>query len=708
MDLQSNKFYTIKELPGIIKSIGEIKFSRKKKKRKYMELSCAFDIETSSWYENGHKRACMYVWQFGIDGYCFIGRTWKEFIDFYNCLIELLAVTPEYCLIVYVHNLAYEFQFIRKWFKWEKVFAIKSRTPVYARTCEGVEFRCSYILSGYSLAKLAEQLHTHTIKKLVGDLDYRLIRHSKTQLTDAEKAYCMNDILIVMAYIDERMHADKSISNIPLTKTGYVRRYCKNACFYDPDIPRKKSYKHFRYHEMISSLTIEKDEYTELKEAFEGGFTHAGAFYSGVVVNDVTSYDFTSSYPYVMVSEQFPMSKGKHVRITSIEEFETYLKYYACMFRADFYGIKDTFIYDHYISASKCRGIQNAVKDNGRIVSADHIQITLTEKDFEVIRKTYKWESLTVSGFWVYHKAYLPTDFIKAILKLYADKTQLKNVAGKEAEYQSAKEMANSAYGMAVMDVVQEENEYENDAWKPTCIPDLQACINSYNSSYGRFLFYPWGVWVTAYARYNLWTGIYNLAEDYVYADTDSIKGINMHEHMDYIENYNKIVRIKLEHACRYHNIDISETEPQTIKGIKKPLGVYDYDGHYARFKTLGAKRYMVEDGETGEINITVSGLNKARTVPFICEGWNISTDDEISQNDPFSRFCDELFVPGEFTGKMTHTYIDDEIKGYVTDYRGKRARYHEHSCIHMENADYSLSISEEYLSFLQDRREID
>lgn len=706
MHLQENKTYTIEDLPGIIKTFDDIKFSRKKKKIKYFELPCAFDIETSSWYEGTQKRACMYVWQFGINGYCFMGRTWEEFKEFYNKLIDLLSVNPEFVLLVYVHNLAYEFQFMRKWFEWSHVFAIKSRTPVYARTAEGVEFRCSYILSGYSLAKLAEQLRMHNVKKMVGDLDYSLIRHSETPLTAAEKQYCLNDVLVVMAYIDERMHADGSIGNIPLTKTGYVRKYCKNACMYDKTIPRKKSFKQYRYHKLMQGLTLEPDEYMELKEAFSGGFTHAGAFYSGVTLKDVTSYDFTSSYPYVMVSEQFPMSKGKHVKITSNEEMDNYLKYYACMFRADFYDIEDTFIYDHYISASKCRNVQKAVKDNGRIVKAEHIQITLTEKDYAVIRHTYKWRKLVISGFWVYQKGYLPTDFVKSILKLYADKTELKGVKGKEEEYLSSKEMINACYGMTVTDIVQEENVYEDNMWLPGSFPDLQACLNTYNASYGRFLYYPWGVWVTACARYNLWTGIYELAEDYVYADTDSIKAVNMDKHMKYINQYNDTAKIKLKKACMHHGIDVELTEPKTIKGVSKPLGVWDYDGHYNRFKTLGAKRYMIED-EDG-INITVSGLNKRATVPFLCEGWNISLDGKTAKNDPFDRFSDTLFVPGEFTGKKTHTYIDEETSGQVTDYTGKTCAYHEHSCIHMENADYSLSISEEYLSYLEDRREIE
>lgn len=699
MRLVSNPL-NVNELPRIIDELGEIKTSRKKDGIRYLEISCAFDIETSSWRNRkGDKQACMYVWQFGICGHVFMGRTWQEFIQLYTALIELLDLSDERYMIVYVHNLAYEFQFMRKWFTWSKVFAIKSRTPVYARTDGGIEFRCSYILSGYSLEKLADQLQTYQIHKRVGALDYTLIRHSKTPLTPEEIGYCVNDVLVVMAYIDERITADGSIGKIPLTKTGYVRRYCKNQCFYTEGKPRRKDYKRVRFRDMIKRLTIEPEEYIELKEAFSGGFTHASAFYSGVTVNDVTSYDFTSSYPYVMVSEQFPMTKGKRVKITSEAQFYDYLKYYSCMFRVDFYGLKDTFIYDHYISSSKCRNIQNAVRDNGRIVSADHLQITLTEKDFLIIRKTYEWDEMVISSFYVYERAYLPTDIVRAILKLYADKTTLKGVPGKETEYLASKEMVNACYGMMVTDIMQEDNKYENDIWLPAEPGDIQHALNVYNTSYGRFLFYPWGVWVTSASRYNLWTGIYELGEDYVYSDTDSIKAVNIDKHMDYINKYNERAKRKLEKACRVHGIPFEMTEPKTIKGEKKPLGVWDYDGHFDRFRTLGAKRYMVDND--GDINITVSGLNKHTTVPYLCDGWRINLKDKTPVNDPFETFKTSLYVPGDYTGKMTHTYIDETCKGTIIDYMGNKTRYYEKSIIHLEKADYTLSVSQEYADYL-------
>lgn len=691
--------YSYKDFKKIISAEADsYLLSRRKNKVHYYEIPCAFDIETSSWYEGTEKRACMYVWQFGINGHVFMGRTWRQFINMLKVCADVLSLYDELRLICYCHNFSYEFQWLRHWLKWDKVFCVKSRTPVYAISSIGIEFRCSYLLSGYSLANLANQLQQHEVRKMTGDLDYGLIRNSKTTLTEKEIGYCVNDVLVVMAYIQEKIDTEGSISRIPLTKTGYVRRYCRNACFYPAGEFDKKSFQRWDFSQFIRSLSLEPEEYESLKRVFSGGYTHASAFYSGVTVDNADSYDFTSSYPYVMVAEQFPMSKGERIRITSEEEFYRNIKYYACMFDIEIEMIEDTFIYEHYISASKCSIKENYVSDNGRVVRADRLRLTVTDIDFLIIRKTYKWKSITISNFWRYKRGYLPTNLVKAILKLYSDKTTLKGIEGKEAEYLNSKEMVNACYGMMVTAVIRKEIEYGED-WLPERMPDTAESINAYNTAFGRFLFYPWGVWVTSYARRNLWTGILEYGSDYVYSDTDSLKGVNSSEHMEYIEKYNAGVRQKLIRACKYHNIDISLTEPQTVRGIKKPLGVWDYDGHYERFKTLGAKRYMVET-EKG-VNITVAGLNKGATVPFLCDGWFTDLQSRQEHNSPFDRFSDDLYVPAEYTGKSIHTYIDDPIRGTVTDYQGNTAAYYEKSCVHMEGAEYTLSLSQEYIDFI-------
>src|SRR5699024_6659130 len=136
-------------------------------------------------------------------------------------------------LVVYVHNLGFEFQFMRKYFKWENVFTVDEREPIIAQTNNGIEFRDSYILSGYSLDKTAKMLTKHDTKKLTGDLDYSLIRHYGTELTLKEVQYIVNDVQIVLDYINEQRELYGNITRIPITNTRRVRDYVRNHCFYD-------------------------------------------------------------------------------------------------------------------------------------------------------------------------------------------------------------------------------------------------------------------------------------------------------------------------------------------------------------------------------------------------------------------------------------------------------------------------------------------
>ena len=134
-------------------------------------------------------------------------------------------------LIVYVHNLPYEWQFIRKHFSWDKVFFLEDRKPVKARI-GGIEFRCSLKLSGgKSLQNVGKDLQKHKMEKKVGDLDYNLIRTALTPLTEKELGYCEYDIRVLNAYSEEKIEQDGGIDRIPLTNTGYVREYCRRACF---------------------------------------------------------------------------------------------------------------------------------------------------------------------------------------------------------------------------------------------------------------------------------------------------------------------------------------------------------------------------------------------------------------------------------------------------------------------------------------------
>lgn len=648
------------------------------KKITYYNVPAAFDIEVSSFYQDGEKRACMYVWQFGILNWVTYGRTWDEYKAFIQVLSTILNLNSQKRLVVYIHNFAYEFQFMRKRFMWDKLFFLEERKPVYG-IVGGIEYRCSLKLSSKSLMNVGEDLQKYKVHKKMGDLDYSLIRTSKTPLTETELGYCEADIRVLLAYIQEKIETDKNVSLIPLTNTGYVRNFCRKSCFE----------RYTRYRGLMSELTLEPAEYSQLKRGFAGGFTHASAKYNDKILCNVGSFDFTSSYPSVMLAEKFPMSRSQLVtHIETEEQLNKYLSKYCCLMDVELKNVIPTNDYDHPISYSKLLNVEAPVVDNGRIVSAKSLTITCTEQDYFVFTEFYSWDEINIKKFRIYKKAYLPTAFVKSILELYKRKTQLKDVDGEEINYMISKNMLNSAYGMTVTDIVRDEIGYENDEFSSTK-PDINEAIDKYNNSKRRFLFYPWGVWVTAYSRANLFSGILACGEDYIYSDTDSIKILHPENHWDYINAYNEEVNKKLLKAAEFHRIDPSDFSPLNKNGKPKPIGVWDYEGAYDRFKTIGAKRYIIQCGDN--FKLTVAGVNKAKARDYLVE----------TCRDPFDGLRDGLCVPAEYSGRLTLTYIDDPISGEVRDYLGNIGEFSELSCIHMEPSEYKLTLSDEYKDFL-------
>ena len=365
-----------------------------------------------------------------------------------------------------------------------------------------------------------------------------------------------------------------------------------------------------------------------------------------------------------------------------------------------FTNIREKFLYEHYISSSRCLTSGKTHVDNGRIIDAELLQTTITEQDYYIIEECYDWDTMEIVMFKTFTKGYLPTDFIKMILELYKVKTELKGVEDKKVEYMAAKGDLNSLYGMTVMDIIRDENAYDDDWLPENKDRDRDELLVKYNNNQSRFLFYPWGVWCTAYARRNLFTGIFEFGEDYVYSDTDSIKVVNAVNHLEYFNKYNEQLDEKIKNACAYHHIDVEEFKPKTIDGVEKPIGVWDYEGTYRKFKTLGAKRYMYQmlNKKTwkDEMHLTVSGLDKVKALKYLTKKYK--TFDKI-----FDAFKVGLSIPKGHSGKLTHTYIDDEIFGKVVDYRGVEADYHEKTAVHLEDGGYDLSISDDYYKLLME-----
>ena len=214
------------------------------KRNRYDTNIYTFDIETTSYIKLNDKileakeylnltddekniaeyNTTMYIWMFGINNNIYYGRTYKELKMF---LLRLETWGTNYKKFVFVHNLSWEFEFLRNIFKFKKV---KSRKNHKVMSCEieefNIEFRCSYYMTNAPLRKLP-QVYGLNAQKLVGELDYNKIRHSRTKLTEKELKYCENDCLVVYEYIKRELETYKSVKQTPLTSTGHVRRELK-------------------------------------------------------------------------------------------------------------------------------------------------------------------------------------------------------------------------------------------------------------------------------------------------------------------------------------------------------------------------------------------------------------------------------------------------------------------------------------------------
>ena len=158
-----------------IDKLSETTYNIRKNNKKiaYYQIPCSLDIETSSFVKNGEKMATMYIGAIDVNHVIYFFRSWYEMGKVFDALYEFFRLSNNRRLIIYVHNLSYEFQFMRKWIDWDKVFALSEREVVYAITM-GFEFRCSYKLSGYSLENLAK-IRKLPIKKLNDNYDNKLI-----------------------------------------------------------------------------------------------------------------------------------------------------------------------------------------------------------------------------------------------------------------------------------------------------------------------------------------------------------------------------------------------------------------------------------------------------------------------------------------------------------------------------------------------------
>lgn len=394
-----------------------LKKTRKKNSRNLLDVICAFDIETSNLMDI--EQNIMYIWQLQIGpDYTIIGRTWEEFFSLLERIKEHLH---DRWLVIYDHNLSYEIQYLKGLYAFEndEVFCTDSRKVLKCTMFDCFEFRCSYYLTNMSLDAFLKQMHVENLKLSGAEFDYSKIRYPWTELTNAELQYCINDVKGLVQALTRYLKANgDDLQTIPLTSTGFVRRDVKNAM---------QEYNHQQLKDMLPNTKV----YKLLRAAFRGGNTLANRWYTGDIIEDVKSVDIVSSYPAVMLTCDFPMSKFYRIPRANIHDLKTYLnRHVPLLISIALYNVDLTsqFKGAPYLSRDKCSNIIKGTFCNGRILRAAYLETVITDVDFKIILSMYKWDVAEVND--LYYSSYkpLPEQIKKVIRKYYKTKTELKGV----------------------------------------------------------------------------------------------------------------------------------------------------------------------------------------------------------------------------------------------------------------------------------------
>lgn len=614
--------------------------------KEYIPVYMGFDIETSNIITDNHKAAYMYIAQCCIAthkaAYIYMFRKWDQVYNFFTQLSSYLILGEKRRIICYIANMSFEHAFMRKRFRWMQgkydFFAKETRKPLLV-TYNGIEFREALTISGGGLAELAAS-YCKT-QKLKGDLDYSILRNSTSRLTTAELQYCYNDV-IILAEFSEFIYTQyiRPTKKVPLTKTGLLRAEVKQAF--------KQADHNGELKSMIQHAFPSQVQYNFWwNYLFRGGYVHSNILYSGYKITDrMCNYDITSSYPAQMNIRGYPMSRFKAEAFTNMQDFEDLCKKKCVIFIAVFKNIRTTT--SHCIeSYNKVIKIQNYTLDNGRVRKAGIMAVALTEIDWQIYKRFYKWDGEPyIYDIYTAKRGYLPSYLLDVLNGHYRQKAQMKKDGWhKDPEkirfYNIEKSGINAGYGLLVTKIQLNKVRYDNDkGWL-----EEKGTIDFEKEKRNQVLLPQWGIYCTSWARFQLLDTLWRIYERCgnitAYCDTDSLKNISHPLLQSVIDEVNAgIKQLLLKRGL---------TDP-----LFSDLGQFSKEEDYIAGKFLGAKRYLAQYPD-GSIHATIAGLPKDAILKL------------PDGTDPFDYFSiDGMYIDAEISGKLGSGYFDDEVSDIV------------------------------------------
>ena len=637
IEIAENKteFLPMVKRPKVVRKV-EKKTKRGERRKgdiKYYNVTCAFDIETT----NNDADGFAYSFQMCIGGAVVVPRYFEDWVDILEALVDKWGITTKERLVLYVHNLGYEYTYLIQMLcnRWGdcKALYTKSRKPLYLLFDNGIEFRDSLKLFQKSLARATEGCKH---EKLKGDLDYTVYRTPDTPLTDIEFAYCVNDVLGLWEAI-ERLKSEHNYNaaSIPMTNTAMVVQEVNSKISHDT-----------KCRNAMARLHLSKNQTRLAYLAMAGGDTHGTRWRAGYTYTGCNSYDFKSAHPSQQLLWKFPSGKPFNLPDeTPKEDMERLIRagfgWVAKILLIDFSIRPDC--PDPCISVSKCATIDGETGvDNGRLLGAHGAFIYCDSNDWQRIREGYTFKKMVAMESFAFQLDYLPDSFRETILEKFKIKETMKG----SPEYAFSKICVNTIYGATAQKQVRDEYDAKiDDAIEFTCIhweKTLEEMdekqVDKKQAEKFPFL---WGLWTASMTRFKLWQLLKIVGWDRViYWDTDSCK--YQGAKCPGVDEYNAEVKAQ----CERRGVVVTKASGKNVY-----IGVAE-DEHpgaeygYTEFRFLHAKCYAARTCD-GVLESTIAGVGKK-------EGQDALKDDIDNLDD---------FLIIENAGGQMLTYHDSPIK---------------------------------------------
>lgn len=595
------KAYSVTELDRVLPMLTFKPLQRNHKIVKYATDFITLDTETS---HDTLDRGWIYQWACKLKKIYIYGRRPDEFIELLTILAERYKLKEDKRIIIYIHNAAYDLQYLKNFlYQYDPSAHFMSIDAHAILICDVLGFRilCSYKLTNMSLDALAKN-YAETYAKAVGEIDYNVIRYQDSELTANDWFYQFSDVAAQYDGISGflKMQGYQYAYQAPFTSTGFVRNNCRKAAKHEPT---------WRDEFTKSALTLEM--YNLERQCFMGGVCIASFMYSGQTIRSdkLRHKDFTSSYPARQLINYFPTGAPSwYGEVEDIDELNDLLNTYCCIFILTLENVHiKKGVTAPCIPSSKCIHLEGGVKVNGKVVHAESLTMVVCELDYKWIQKQYTADNMTVDKMLIYERGVMP-DWLKGeVYEYFKNKCTLKHATDENSKmlYGKSKSFLNSIYGMTATSIIRDEYKMDDShvlVKAEYSEEKAEERLRKYYRSHNSFLRYDAAIYTTAWARDALYTMIECVGYDnFLYCDTDSVFYLETEQ--------NKIAMVKYTEECKQIAIDHGAYVGSNYLGLptdEPPLRA---------FRALHSKCYAMEElnEETGEyeLNVVIAGIPK-------------------------------------------------------------------------------------------------